>query len=227
MFSGLPTRYDVLGEVLSFAQNGRWHRKMVQAVVRSDPLRVVDVASGTCGVALDVARRTHARVVAVDISEDMLKRGSALVKASGYEHRVSCVLGAAEQLPFASEDFDGLTFTYLLRYVEDPQATLCEMARLIKKDGIMASLEFAVPEWPPARWGWFLYTRVLLPLVSWLGGGRPWLRVGRFLGPSISNHYRAYPVSWTVRAWERAGMRDVSCVRMSLGSGLVMWGYKR
>jgi demethylmenaquinone methyltransferase / 2-methoxy-6-polyprenyl-1,4-benzoquinol methylase len=217
----------VLGEVLSLGQNRRWHQEMVQAIVAFDPLRVADVASGTCGVALDLARRTTAWIIAVDISEDMLRHGRALVEASGNEHRISCALGAAEKLPLPNESFDGLSFTYLLRYVEDPQATLNEMARVIKKDGIMASLEFAVPGWPPARWGWWLYTRSLLPAISWLGGGRQWLRVGRFLGPSISNHYRAYPIDWTVRAWERAGMRDVTCMRMSLGSGLVMWGYKR
>ncbi|MBA2365523.1 MAG: class I SAM-dependent methyltransferase [Actinobacteria bacterium] len=227
LFAGLPARYDVLGEVLSVAQNRRWHKAMVQAVVRSDPDTVLDVASGTCGVALALARHTDAWTAALDISEDMLERGRSLVEARGYQHRIVCTLGTAERLPFPDECFDALTFTYLLRYVEDPEAILHELARVVKKNGIMASLEFAVPERLWARWGWWLHTRALLPAMGWLGGGKPWLRVGRFLGPSITDHYRAYPIEWTVQAWERAGMRDVAVKQMSLGSGLVMWGSKR
>ncbi|MDQ3660466.1 MAG: class I SAM-dependent methyltransferase [Actinomycetota bacterium] len=227
LFAGLPGRYDVLGEVLSFAQNRRWHKAMVQEVVRADPGTVLDVASGTCGVALAIARRTNAWTVALDISEDMLGRGHALVAARGYEHRIACTLANAETLPFPDESFDALTFTYLLRYVADPEAVLRELARVVKTSGIMANLEFAVPERHWARWGWWLHTRFLLPVIGWLGGGRDWLRVGRFLGPNISEHYRSYPLEQTVRAWERAGMRDIVVSKMSLGSGLVMWGHKR
>jgi demethylmenaquinone methyltransferase/2-methoxy-6-polyprenyl-1,4-benzoquinol methylase len=226
LFAGLPERYDVLGEVLSVAQNRRWHKAMVQAVVRADPATVLDVASGTCGVALALARDTNAWTVALDISEDMLGRGRSRVEERGYGKRVVCTLGSAESLPFPDESFDALTFTYLLRYVADPEAVLREVARVVKKDGIMASLEFGVPPRWWARWGWWLHTRCLLPSMGWLGGGKQWLRVGRFLGPNISEHYRSYPISWTVLAWERAGLSDVTVSQMSLGSGLVMWGYK-
>jgi demethylmenaquinone methyltransferase/2-methoxy-6-polyprenyl-1,4-benzoquinol methylase len=88
----------------------------------------------------------------------------------------------------------------------------------------MASLEFCVPAgvvWHPA---WWAYTRIALPAGGLLLGGREWLRVGRFLGPSISGHYRRYPIAWTVRAWQEAGLTDVGTRVMSLGGGLVMWG---
>jgi demethylmenaquinone methyltransferase / 2-methoxy-6-polyprenyl-1,4-benzoquinol methylase len=199
---------------------------MVQVVVRSDPGTVLDVASGTCGVALALARRTNAWTAALDISEEMLRRGRSLVEARGLEHLIGCTLGNAERLPFPDESFDALTFTYLLRYVSDPEAVLRELARVVKKDGVMASLEFAVPERPWARSGWWLHTRVLLPAMGWLGGGKQWLRVARFLGPNITEHYRDYPIEWTVQAWERVGMSNVTVRRMSLGSGLVMWGHK-
>jgi demethylmenaquinone methyltransferase/2-methoxy-6-polyprenyl-1,4-benzoquinol methylase len=139
-------------------------------------------------------------------------------------HRVALVAGRAEQLPFPDGYFDALTFTYLLRYVEDPQATLAELARVLKPGGTMASLEFCVPTGPVWRPAWWAYTRIALPAGGLLLGGREWLRVGRFLGPNISGHYRRYPVDWTVRAWEKAGMTDVGARVMSLGGGLVMWG---
>ena len=144
--------------------------------------------------------------------------------AAGKGNRIGLVAGRAEQLPFPDRHFDALTVTYLLRYVQDPQATLTELARVLRPGGIMASLEFAVPAGPVWGPAWWAYTRLLLPAGGLALGGREWYRVGRFLGPNISAHYRRYPVSWTVQAWQKAGFTDVSARIMSLGGGLVMWG---
>jgi len=141
--------------------------------------------------------------------------------------RICLVAGRAEQLPFPDGAFDALTFTYLLRYVDDPQATLSEMARVLKPGGAAASLEFFLPQSHFWRFWWWLYTRLVLPVGGWLTGGREWFRVGRFLGPNISQHYRKYPLSWTEDAWRRAGFEDVGVRVMSLGGGLVMWGTRR
>ncbi|MDR2987667.1 MAG: class I SAM-dependent methyltransferase, partial [Nocardiopsaceae bacterium] len=111
-------------------------------------------------------------------------------------------------------------------YVEDPQATLAELARVVRPGGKVASLEFCVPPSPFWRAAWWLYTRLLLPLGGLLTGGREWFVVGRFLGPNISGHYRRYPVRWTEQAWREAGFTDVGVRLMSLGGGLVMWGTK-
>jgi demethylmenaquinone methyltransferase/2-methoxy-6-polyprenyl-1,4-benzoquinol methylase len=148
------------------------------------------------------------------------------VAAAGVPARIGLVAGRAEQLPFPDRSFDALTFTYLLRYVRDPQATLAELARVLRPGGTMASLEFCVPDgavWGPA---WWAYTRLLLPAGGLALGGREWYRVGRFLGPNISAHYRRYPVSWTVQAWQKAGFTEVCARVMSLGGGLVMWGVR-
>jgi demethylmenaquinone methyltransferase / 2-methoxy-6-polyprenyl-1,4-benzoquinol methylase len=165
-----------------------------------------------------------ARVVGIDLTEEMLRQGNRRVAAAGMSHRIGLVAGRAEQLPFRDGYFDALTFTYLLRYVSDPQATLTELARVLKPGGTMASLEFCVP--PKAFWrsAWWAYTRLALPAGGLLLGGREWLTVGRFLGPNISAHYRRYPVAWTVEAWQEAGMTNVGTRIMSLGGGLVMWG---
>jgi demethylmenaquinone methyltransferase / 2-methoxy-6-polyprenyl-1,4-benzoquinol methylase len=224
LFAPLPQRYDRLAEILSFGQNGRWRRAMISRAAPADGQVVLDVASGTAGVALQIAGRTGASVVGVDLTEQMLRQGQRNVTESGMGGRIRLVAGRAEQLPFPDATFDGLTFTYLLRYVLDPEATLRELARVVKPGGRVASLEFMVPPsrfWRP--W-WWLYTRLLLPAGGLLTGGREWFAVGRFLGPSISGHYRRYPVPWTVEAWRRAGFTDVGTRVMSLGGGLVMWG---
>jgi demethylmenaquinone methyltransferase/2-methoxy-6-polyprenyl-1,4-benzoquinol methylase len=185
---------------------------------------VLDVASGTAGVALQLARRSGARVVGLDLTSAMLRQGAENVAAAGESKRIQLVLGRGEQLPFPDASFDALTFTYLLRYVEDPAATLAELARVVKPGGAIASLEFLLPPNPVWRGAWFCYTRLVLPVAGYLTGGEEWWRVGRFLGPNISNHYRRYPVSWTERAWKDAGINHVGIREMSLGGGLVMWG---
>ncbi len=205
-------------------QNGRWRRAMVDAIVPGSPATLLDVASGTAGVALQLAERTPAHVVGVDLTESMLRQGRRNLTSGGMSDRVDLVGGRAEQLPFPDRSFDALTFTYLLRYVDDPQSTLSELARVVRPGGAVASLEFFVPPNRLWRFWWWLYTRILLPAGGWVGGGREWFRVGRFLGPSISGHYRRFPLSWTLDAWRRAGFEDVHARVMSLGGGLVMWG---
>jgi demethylmenaquinone methyltransferase/2-methoxy-6-polyprenyl-1,4-benzoquinol methylase len=224
LFTPLPARYDRLAELLSFGQNGRWRRAMVDRIVPAPGNVVLDVASGTAGVALQLASRTGARVVGLDLTEHMLRRGKANVTAAGQADRISLVAGRAEQIPLPDASVDALTFTYLLRYVDDPQATLAELARVVRPGGRVASLEFCVPPSPFWHAAWWLYTRLLLPLGGLVTGGREWFEVGKFLGPSISGHYRRYPVAWTEQAWRDAGFTDVGVALMSLGGGLVMWG---
>jgi demethylmenaquinone methyltransferase/2-methoxy-6-polyprenyl-1,4-benzoquinol methylase len=229
LFDGLPARYDVLEEVLSLGQNRRWRHAMVAAVtaMRPVPRRVLDVATGTAGVALELAARTEAQVVGIDLTEQMLRVGRA--RMAGHEHagRIRLVRGRAEQLPFADGAFDALTFTYLLRYVTDPADTIRELARVVRPGGVVSSLEFYVPSAPVWLPAWRLYTRVGLPAAGLLGGGPEWARVGRFLGPSIEEHYRRFPLESHVRLWHAAGIEDVHTRPMSLGGGLVMWGRRR
>jgi demethylmenaquinone methyltransferase / 2-methoxy-6-polyprenyl-1,4-benzoquinol methylase len=223
LFQGLPRRYDLLAEALSFGQNRRWRRTMVERVVGGGPVTVLDVATGTAGVAVQLARRTSARVIGIDITEEMLRHGRLAVRREGLQTRIVLVTGQAERLPFPDGAFDALTFTYLLRYVADPAATIAELARVVRPGGTIASLEFHVPPQPLLRGAWWLYTRLGLPVLGGLAG-REWYRVGRFLGPSISGHYDRYPDAWTVDAWRRAGISDVGIRLMSLGGGVVMWG---
>jgi demethylmenaquinone methyltransferase/2-methoxy-6-polyprenyl-1,4-benzoquinol methylase len=223
LFSPLPRRYDLLAEVLSAGQNRRWRRAMVDRIAAADPGSVLDVATGTAGVALLIAARTPATVVGLDVTEAMLRQGAERVRRRGRQQRIRLLLGRAEQLPFPDATFDALTFTYLLRYVGDPAATLRELARVVRPGGTVACLEFLVPVNPVWHGCWWLYTRLVLPAAGGLFG-RGWFDVGRFLGPSISGHYRRHPLEWHRRAWEAAGLEAVAVRTMSLGGGLVMWG---
>lgn len=226
LFADLPARYDRLAEVLSFGQNGSWRRELVRHIAQVKPRRILDVATGTAGVAIALAHATRADVIGVDLSEPMLEVGRERVYKAGLDQRIRLEHARAEELPFGDASFDAVSFTYLLRYVADPAATLVELARVLRPSGVMAGLDFFVPPNVLWRLGWRAYTRGVMPSGGYLLGGRAWWRVGRFLGPNIEDFYRRWPADRIFEAWRQAGMVDVQDRVMSLGGGLVMWGRK-
>jgi demethylmenaquinone methyltransferase/2-methoxy-6-polyprenyl-1,4-benzoquinol methylase len=227
LFERLPARYDALAEVLSFGQNARWRHELVSHLSVHRPRSILDVATGTAGVAIALAAETGARITGVDISDAMLERGRERVERANLAGRIDLATARAEALPYPPESFDALSFTYLLRYVADPAATIAELARVIRPGGHMASLDFYVPPNVVWRGAWWAYTRLVLPPAGLLLGGRPWWYVGRFLGPNIEAHYRRWPPDRIADAWKAAGMVDVEWRSMSVGGGLVMWATKR
>jgi demethylmenaquinone methyltransferase/2-methoxy-6-polyprenyl-1,4-benzoquinol methylase len=227
LFAGLPRRYDLLSAALSFGQDPRWRRAMVGAIVAAPADRVLDVATGTGMVAVELVRRWGCRVVGMDQSEEMLTGARAkLARDPWLASRVELLRGEAERLPFADGEFDGLTFTYLLRYVDDPEATLRELARVVRPGGRIASVEFGVPRFAPARVAWLAWTRIGLPAFGRLASS-DWFEVGRFLGPSISELELRLPPERQAELWRRAGIDSVVIRRMSLGGGVVMSGSRR
>jgi demethylmenaquinone methyltransferase / 2-methoxy-6-polyprenyl-1,4-benzoquinol methylase len=222
LFAGLPRRYDAAGAALSFGQDPRWRAALVRAVPVGRHARVLDVATGTGMVAAALVRRTGAHVTALDQSPDMLGGLRArLARDPLLAGSIEPLLGEAEALPFPDASFDALTFTYLLRYVEEPAATLRELARVVKPGGFVGMVEFGVPSRRALRALWRIHTRAGLPLLGRLIS-RDWQEVGRFLGPSIEGFYARFPLPALVALWERAGLEDVRVRRMSFGAGVVM-----
>lgn len=226
LFEPLPARYDRLAETLSLHQNRRWRAELVHHIARFQPERILDVATGTAGVAIALAHATDARITGVDISEPMLERGRERVRDAGLDNRIRLQVARAEELPFPDGHFDAVSFTYLLRYVADPTSTVAELVRVLRPGGGLASLDFYVPPNPFWRLAWRGYTRKLLPAGGLVLGGRGWSEVGRFLGPNIESFYRRWPLDRIFEAWRIAGMVDDDHRLMSLGGGLVMWGRK-
>src|SRR3989337_242981 len=137
LFAPLGPSYDRVGAVLSLGQDPLWRRFLVSRLPRGG--HVLDVATGTGLVAAELIRRGF-EVTGVDQSAEMLD-----VARRRFDGRVELLEASADSLPFGGDPFDHLTFTYLLRYVDDPGATLAELARVVQAGGTVASLEFGVP----------------------------------------------------------------------------------
>jgi demethylmenaquinone methyltransferase/2-methoxy-6-polyprenyl-1,4-benzoquinol methylase len=219
LFAPLGPTYDRYAALLSFGQDPRWRRFLVSRIEAGPGDRVLDVATGTGAVAIELVRRKGCTVVGVDQSEGMLEAARRRVNGS-----VELVRASAESLPFADGEFDALTFTYLFRYVEDPAETLRELARVVRPGGTIAGLEFALPT-GVVRPLWELWVRAGLPAAGAVIG-HGWREVGSFLGPSIRSFYARWPEARLLEAWAETGIDGVRARRLSLGGGIVTWGRK-
>jgi demethylmenaquinone methyltransferase/2-methoxy-6-polyprenyl-1,4-benzoquinol methylase len=218
LFSPLGPTYDRVGAVLSLGQDPRWRGFLVRRLPL-DGGHVLDVATGT-GLVAEALLERGFRVTALDQSEEMLA-----VARERLDGRATIVRGHAEELPFEDGAFDHLTFTYLLRYVDDPAAVLRELARVVRPGGTVAMLEFGVPRgiWYPP---WRLYVDAVLPLAGRVVSPG-WHDVGRFLGGSIRSFWAETPEPRLLSGWRDAGVADARLRRLTLGGGVVVWGRAR
>jgi demethylmenaquinone methyltransferase / 2-methoxy-6-polyprenyl-1,4-benzoquinol methylase len=219
IFAGIGATYEKAGTLLSFGQDARWRARLVDWLRAAPGDVVLDVATGTGLVARAVSERYGCEVVGLDRSSDML---SAAAARDGH---IPLVRARAESLPFANDSFDHLTFTYLLRYVDDPAATMRELARVVRPGGRIAALDFGVPPNPILRMLWRAYTSIGLPLIGH-AISQQWASVGAFLRGSIERFERQHGQRDVERYWRNAGLREVRLEPMSFGAGLVMTGVK-
>jgi len=185
---------------------------------------VLDVATGTGAVAAELVRRHGCRVTGIDQSPDMLAEAGRNLRRRGLAGRIALRRGSAEQLPFPDATFDGLTFTYLLRYVDDPGATLTELARVVRPGGVVASLEFGVPPGRAAQLGWGAYMRALPVLARPMS--EEWSSAMRFLGTNVPGFWRRWPLPRLLDLHERAGIGDLRVRRLTMGAAVVSWGVR-
>jgi len=226
LFDGIAHSYDTWAQVLTFFQYLRWRRFLVSRMALRPRNLVLDVCTGTAGVALEIARHHNGQIVGLDVTHSMLEAGLSAVEKRSLDGRIQLIQGRAEHLPFPDETFDTVVFTYLLRYVQEPDATIRELSRVLKPGGELLSLEFGIPENSWIKALWLTYNRVVMPIVT-IPISRGWHRVGCFLGPSISDFCQRCPVDRIAVIWRENGIPLVETRRLFQGVAIVMWGTKR
>ena len=224
LFAPLGEDYDRWAAILSFAQDPRWRRFLVEHVPVGPDATVLDVATGTGAIAHALVRRYGCRVVGVDQSPQMLE--GARERIGGQSSQIASSFdSAAPRSSTRGGLLRRLTAGYLLRYVDDPLQTMRDLLRLVRPGGPFALLDFSVPPNVAARAAWHLYTGVGLPVLGRLVSPG-WADVGRYLRPSITAFDEAHPPADLRELLIEAGAANVNTRLMSLGGGLVAWGVR-
>lgn len=162
MFDRVAPRYDTANTLLSLGQDRRWRRAAVVAVAPRPGQVVLDVAAGTGALAHEL-RATGARVVALDLSWQMLSTGA---QREGLRRTLAWANGDGTRLPFRDGAFDVATIAFGLRNLPDPEAGLRELARVTRPGGRLAVLEFSRPTWAPYRRTYASLLRTAMPAVA-------------------------------------------------------------
>ena len=226
LFAPLGGDYDRWAAILSFAQDPHWRRFLIEHAPVGADASVLDVATGTGAIARGMVKRYGCSVVGIDQSPQMLDGARERIARAGLADRIELRLGSAETLDFDEGSFDALTTGYLLRYLDDPLATMSDLIRLIRPGAPFALLDFArAAERRRAR-PLALYTGVGLPVLGRLVSPG-WADVGRYLRPEHPG-LRRRPIRRTrcARCSSRPADADVQVRRLSLGGGLVAWGVR-
>lgn len=170
MFGTIAPRYDFLNRLLSLGIDRRWRTKAVRLLKYREGSRILDVATGTGDVALEIARTTPSsvKITGADFCQEMIELGEAKVAASLYAGRIDFRVAPCEDLPFPNNTFDSVTIAFGIRNVVDRKLGLAEMWRVLQPGGRMIILEFSTPRSQLFRQIYYFYFRRLLPMIGGL-----------------------------------------------------------
>lgn len=212
MFDGIAARYDFVNRVISLGIDQRWRRATARALELGATARVLDLATGTGDLALQIAREApSAQVVGVDPSQRMLDVARAKVERQALSDRIELLVGDAQELQFADRSFDGVSIAFGIRNVPDRSRALREMARVTRIGGRIAILELSEPRGgvlgPLTRF----HVHTVVPVLGALLSGA---REYRYLQRSIA----AFPPREEfVRMLQDAGIELVAAQPLTFG----------
>ena len=166
MFDTISGEYDGLNRVISFGIDIKWRKKVVKMVAATQPQRILDVATGTGDLAINLAETKAEKIIGLDISAGMLNVGKEKISAKNLDQTIEMVQGDSENLPFEDNYFDAITVAFGIRNFETLEKGLAEILRVLKPGGIFVILETSVPTKTPFKQGYGIYTKTLLPLIG-------------------------------------------------------------
>jgi len=166
MFDTISGEYDGLNRVISFGIDVKWRKKVVKMVAETQPNTILDIATGTGDLAINLAKSGASKIVGLDISSGMLEIGKTKIKNRGLDSKIDMVLGDSEQMPFDANSFDAITVAFGVRNFEHLEQGLKDIYRVLKPGGTFVILETSVPTKTPFKQGYRLYTTTILPLIG-------------------------------------------------------------
>ena len=166
MFDTISKEYDGLNRVISFGIDIKWRKKVVELVAKQNPKTILDIATGTGDLAINLAETNAQEIIGLDISEGMLEVGKKKIKKKQLSNKIKMVVGDSEQLPFDDSTFDAITVAFGIRNFENLDKGLSEILRVLKPNGIFVILETSVPTKAPFKQGYNLYTKRIMPLIG-------------------------------------------------------------
>ena len=166
MFDTISNEYDGLNRVISFGIDIKWRKKVVQLVAKTHPKNILDIATGTGDLAINLTQTKADHIIGLDISEGMLEVGRKKILNKELHKTIDMVVGDSENLPFDDSSFDAITVAFGVRNFENLEVGLAEILRVLKPGGLFVVLETSVPTKFPFKQGYYLHSSVILPLVG-------------------------------------------------------------
>jgi demethylmenaquinone methyltransferase/2-methoxy-6-polyprenyl-1,4-benzoquinol methylase len=166
MFDNIAGKYDFLNHFLSAGIDVLWRKRLVKMLMKSNPERILDVATGTADLAIELARKTKASITGVDISQGMLDIGQQKLITKKLDHQIVLKLADSEMLPFENHSFDAAMVAFGVRNFENLDKGLAEMQRVLTKNGMIVVLEFSRPRVFPVKQFYNFYFRFILPSLG-------------------------------------------------------------
>jgi demethylmenaquinone methyltransferase / 2-methoxy-6-polyprenyl-1,4-benzoquinol methylase len=212
MFDDISDRYDFLNHFLSFGIDRIWRKKMVSLLAARHPEVILDVATGTADLAIELSELKPKKIVGIDISEKMLSIGQGKIVGKGLVNTITLKLGDAEKIPFSDNTYDAITVAFGVRNFEDLQKGLREMNRVLRPGGIMMILEFSHPTSSPMKQLYAAYSQLFIPMIGKLISRHP--EAYQYLPDSV----KAFPSGNNfLEILTGIGLKNVSQLRLSLG----------
>ena len=166
MFDTISKEYDGLNRVISFGIDIKWRNKVVDIVAKQHPNNILDIATGTGDLAINLVKTNAEKIIGLDISSGMLDVGRQKILKKGLESTIEMILGDSENLPFSDNSFDAITVAFGVRNFENLDKGLSEILRVLKPNGIFVILETSVPTKTPFKQGYNIYTKSIMPLIG-------------------------------------------------------------
>lgn len=166
MFDTISKDYDGLNRVISFGIDIKWRKKVVNLVKEANPDTILDIATGTGDLAINLAKTNATKIVGLDISSGMLDIGKQKIKKKSLDSKIDMILGDSEDMPFEDNAFDAITVAFGVRNFETLENGLKEIYRVLKPNGTFVILETSIPDKTPYKQGYKFYTKNILPLIG-------------------------------------------------------------